>query len=819
MSNVDYLLDNASSFRIVIQSNLTEIIKNLNNQYPSGQIPKDKEIELRYGKIDLYKFQTLQHILDQISTQNYVEYSKVEAYKDFRVITYFTDSAFTSKSSTIYERKRLIVKEDIASKPYPLRIAHSSETILSGPIASSEPPSYKKTQTRFVYDFDKFQVHLSKILSDSKESYEMEIEIKNINKLLSIIKFGFVLMNESISILDDGIKSSLKNNYKQLLTSYPDIKQINDMFDNKPISIGYNNINLLTNDFIVTNKLDGTHFNLVFSQNDIYLINSTDIILIYHGSDSWNKLQKQKTYVLDGELVFDPKSFKFYLYIFDSLIIDGVDVATTKTHKERVNITSFIQDFSSMKLNNIFQIKLKHFFYKKNIYKDTYDCIEYIKNIYGDDYLEKDDGLIFISSTENYNAPIYKWKFPERITIDGKIKLYKKENRGNIYSFLFKKGREYVPLRDKGELQLFVPLTSNFYSILRDDMIVEGKFENNTFIPTRIRTDKNEPNAIKTAVTTYHQIKTPMNEKQLLESLTKDKEIIAPKPTTTTTIVATKSLEMLKVDKVKPFKANFSNIPFIRIGTIAEGSCLIHSILLLLYPINYSEMDEAKRKKFAKQIRKDMADTLTIDIWSSLGNESISVVNVEIEMNENMNEKDSMEFNKYMASYKGKSFNEFIKYLKSKYNDVDKYVAKAYNRFKSKLDSCEFFDISMFEYASMYFDVNLIIIRDNTKDVERALLDIYNPDKRSIFILNIANIHFETLISITDGALKFDFEDSDEVIKEMKAYYYKKPEIVIEVIQEKLSEIDKKNISKEVEEIFNKYFIFDKSKQIDLSIE
>lgn len=67
---------------------------------------------------------------------------------------------------------------------------------------------------------------------------------------------------------------------------------------------------------------------------------------------------------------------------------------------------------------------------------------------------------------------------------------------------------------------------------------------------------------------------------------------------------------------------------FIRTGTIADGSCLIHS-LFHAYSDEYQKMDEEKRIMLVQKFRKDLSKNLDIDEWKALNNGVIALLSFQ----------------------------------------------------------------------------------------------------------------------------------------------------------------------------------------------
>ena len=468
-----------------------------------------------------------------------------------RTISFFSSEAFDNVNKKVYQIKKRLSTYDAQIEPYFLRLSESSEQNIKDVDVKSSP-TYSKYQIRYIFNFNAFEVHLSKIKEGDKNIFNMEIEIKDTSNIMNIIKFGLILLTNSLSLVDTQTKNKIIDIQKDIINSHSSVKnqmpsvseKFYPLFDNKPVSLDYNNINNIQSNYVVTNKLDGVHYNLVLFYNAAYFINATDIIFIANYSDNykffWDDVMKSyEVSVFDGELVFDPVSFKFVFNIFDTIIIKGRSVAMINPFLERIEkANSIVNAFNKFNVNKLLHIVIKKTFYSNNIYKDIDNCLKYIKSTYGSSYKDKNDGLIFVHAKNNYNDNIYKWKFPSRITIDGKIKLVNKDKFTNIYKFELydRRNNIYVPLYLDYNRTKEIYLVTDKNTVLNDGEIVEAFYDNTKrqFKFERVRYDKAFPNAILTGINTLKQARNPIDENDLLTYFSKlrtqqPKEIEEPK--------------------------------------------------------------------------------------------------------------------------------------------------------------------------------------------------------------------------------------------------------------------------------------------------
>jgi hypothetical protein len=984
--NVSQLLDKCSRFNIIVDSEpISQFKKSIDSLLRDvGQkVPEGTELEVRFrSNKDLnYNFIEAFELLKQIKNYKTIEFTKLESFETFRNISYFEDGLFdkTTMYKQISQEKERGTIIDFKTQPVGIRIALSTEKEI--PFKNSEDkPKFQKYQTRYIFDFDTFEIHFSEIqipkgneknlspfgfVEEMREVlYDLEIEIKETTRMIDIIKFGYILLTQNISVVNkESLVNTVLTNQRTIISSFPQIykkDRANRFFDNKPISLGHSNINSIERDYVVTNKLDGVHYNMVFSTAGIYLINSTEIMMVCLPQiQGFDKLISDigNLNILDGELTFDINHFQFVFNVFDALVLRNRNISGIPyTQRMDRNSMRIADAFNSSNLNSLIKIEFKKQFYSNDIFKDITDCLAYIHHKYGDEYEDKDDGLIFISNGP-YSQPIYKWKFPKRITIDGKVKFMYSAKYLNVYKFECKTEKDYSPLDIQGqELNLFVNQYSFFNHTIKDGDIVEAEYSKllNAFVPTRVRKDKTEPNFITVCKNTLDQILRPLKERMLLKhfipknenipylesddkyysylrnkfekmdkvtfgktlikgdeepvivrSIKRDetspspeiiklinefkeikeykidkeeekkliekneaqkqkKSILTPITFIKSSSLLTKltddtieeekksivpttqqlrekierenTLKSLAINKLEGIKLNFNEeLSTARVGTIGEGSCFIHAILFSIFE-KYMKLSNKDKFEYAKYVRSYMADKLLTETWASLGNGNIARFGVDELMRKKLLKTELEEFEKYSDKFKPENdedyFEQYASYMYEKYDIIESVVKESYEKFKKNIGSYCMFDSSMIEYASIFFECNFFIIKDITRELESISYDLFDPSKKTIFILNIdkkydiGSPHYESIIVIDENnkmITTFD-PDSELVLSALRHYEEKRkvaPRIpsvsVAAAILEEQKSYDKLLVGKEMNEIFSKYFMYDKSKQLKMN--
>jgi len=894
--NVSNILSNASKAYIIAESikPLKDATTYLKTTF-TGPVPTGKEVEIRFGKltfdskkssyqfspgIDGIDFVELFNKLRQITYYNFrTTYSKVENYQEGRILTTYDDYTMTNAKNVVYQKKESLDRYDMPLTPYDIRISIANEKTLD-PFKPKSEPKYQKIQTRYYFDFKYFEFHLSEIKNNNGVNYEVEVEVKDVSRFNDILKASLIILDQKISIFgDETYKNKITYFQSNLRRRYPYIgKKDETFFDNKPRSISYANAKAVSSGYVVTNKLDGVHYNLVFSRDFAYLVNGTEVQVVSNADEDytkfWREVLNEKITVLDGELIIDD-DLSVIFHVFDVLIVKDENVSGIRDFMKRIDSARQLIESYNSYINKILKIKIKELAYTGNVAEDIATIFKYMYSMYKEEYDEKNDGLVFIAANGTYNDYIYKWKFPSRITMDGIIKLKEKTKNGYIYSFKFyTENKGYQSLQYNGkDLNLEVYYSNSYANVLKDNMIVEAKadlsLKNPFFDIERIRKDKTNPNFIGVAEKTLQDAKRPMgeadllkyfkkssksieelmnyrrkaikedeikeevkeeikeikeevkavrerpkfilkpiefvlsseqqakklsmkesskdlekiDEEQVLEEIEKKELIVEPIiiRETDEEIEKKNALKALAPNKAKDITVLFSNSVFTRIGTIGEGSCFIHSILFSIYKYGYTKISANDKLKYAALVRKKMSDDLEFGTWAILGKGELAKMLTDVAMSSGLSKEQDKKYQDAILSFKPESdrvFYDYIKYMKPKFPNIVQVAKKEYEKYKNTLNSCAYFNDSMLEYATMFFDVNIFIVRDLSRKIESISLDFYKPERSSIFVLHIdskyskygkdfSNIdHFEVLTIKSDAGIETLFDNDSSIVQD-----------------------------------------------------
>jgi hypothetical protein len=272
----------------------------------------------------------------------------------------------------------------------------------------------------------------------------------------------------------------------------------------------------------ITDKADGERRLMFIRSDGAYLVYPPVDVMRYLKLENDEKLDVQlytissqhanalAGTIFDGELVITNDGKREYL-VFD-LLVDA---------KKDYRQTPFIERITRLKeilATNPINVKLKHFLFPQNgnFYTRTAQIMASITDKeYGN------DGLIFNSIQDSYDrGTVYKWKPPEMLTIDFKIR----QDPSNPTHFnLFVK-------RDKSPEFVIFTGTSRFpfdgYAVidppivnkmpLVSDRIVEMNWNGEMFVPFRIRHDRDMPNNQSTALSVWKDIMEPITVETIL---------------------------------------------------------------------------------------------------------------------------------------------------------------------------------------------------------------------------------------------------------------------------------------------------------------
>ncbi len=291
----------------------------------------------------------------------------------------------------------------------------------------------------------------------------------------------------------------------------------------KPVDLGFHDIRSLglfgeSQGMAVTAKADGLREIVYFSRDGIYLINTRlRVSKIYNGHPGIIGT------ILDCELLLDDTSKEVYetdisamtFLVFDCLAYNNESLINENLIRRK---TAGNQAVSNITTNIKFQSKNYYTFDNRN---EMYIKINLVLDA---NWGYKTDGLIFVPVYEPYypkdrkRSPVKKWKPPELLTIDLKVKkingnfftVYASDNRKEV---LFK-GSTLYPYSNQinGEPRELLDEHNN--KIIEFKIIILQKLPS-YFQFLRVRNDRPTPNTTKTAISVWNIAHTPIKEETI----------------------------------------------------------------------------------------------------------------------------------------------------------------------------------------------------------------------------------------------------------------------------------------------------------------
>ena len=509
--------------------------------------PGNIELEVRFGKYDkegrfrpdigLETFTKIKQFLS--SNSNIIERVEEETKSEIlpnhiRRIIYTEKNLPQLRGKIKYEQKTKIYTGDVPYKDFVLRISESQEKVVQ-PYPAQPIEVRERDRVMYYHKNKAFYFVLTKVtsynfLEQSNKSISYELEIEYTLKP-ELVRYFPDMFKDSISLL----LPFIINNTDKFRYSYLPIEEENRIRylyqslyikEPKPVNLSRQiTPKLFSLGYTVTQKLDGERFILFFTDNGLYSFNN-------------RKIEKYDSRNYGRLLIMDSEFFEGVYYIFDCMMYMGEKI-TEKSHDERLSKAS--EAIDKLGLGKFLKLKdfrrTSHLEETKMALKDATNYLlehicpeESMRDIYRrldkpTMYPENNDGLVYTSSGK-YNSPIYKWKIPEKMTID--FAVYR---IGSGLDSSLKKYELYVKDNIEGE-PLNVPFRGNsLYEVeeaiyetnidLKERGIYEFGYDNSTgkFILFRPRLDKIDPNFITVAQNIWNDIKNPYTKEELLELL------------------------------------------------------------------------------------------------------------------------------------------------------------------------------------------------------------------------------------------------------------------------------------------------------------
>ena len=330
------------------------------------------------------------------------------------------------------------------------------------------------------------------------------------------------------ALTENKVYFNVKDEYLSYINAFREHKTASDQFiGGMPVQLQKDCLSQLirtTPDnklvYQLTLKVNGIR-NLMFLSKSgiIYFIDRvTNIFYFTRPNGEIVSLQPTEMYFLfDGELVFHEKTKRWEFLIFDVILYPDKGVVynwMSHSYPDRlVIIKNAVKNIPMVD----FDVTMKQWFpiteiLKTNfIYTHIIESTNTLRKKLNKPILE-DDGLIlqpfdgeYIPFTEwnRYNNVQFKWKPPEQLTVDFKIKINTKDKKE--WSLLTKSGENYGVKQPDGSQVNAVMFPNSAY---KENDVVECKLYQgsnpykNIFVPILKRTDKTEGNSYQTIMST-----------------------------------------------------------------------------------------------------------------------------------------------------------------------------------------------------------------------------------------------------------------------------------------------------------------------------
>ncbi|KAM7136061.1 mRNA-capping enzyme isoform 1-T1 [Molossus nigricans] len=289
----------------------------------------------------------------------------------------------------------------------------------------------------------------------------------------------------------------------------------------QPVSMDKQNIKLLEqNPYKVSWKADGTRYMmLIDGTNEVFMIDRDNSV--FHVSNLEFPFRKDlrihlSNTLLDGEMIIDrvngqavPRYLIYDIIKFNAQPVGDCDFNVRLQCIEREIINPRHEKMKAGlidKTQEPFSVRNKPFF-------DIYTSRKLLEGNFAKEVSHEMDGLIF-QPTGKYKPgrcdDILKWKPPSLNSVDFRLKITRMGGEGLLPQNV---GLLYVGGYERPFAQIKVTKELKQY----DNKIIECKFENNSWVFMRQRTDKSFPNAYNTAMAVCNSISNPVTKEILFE--------------------------------------------------------------------------------------------------------------------------------------------------------------------------------------------------------------------------------------------------------------------------------------------------------------
>lgn len=345
---------------------------------------------------------------EEIYKSNEQNYKNNKNYRNFKKII-SEDGVITNI------QKETIKKYNVFD--YDFRISYSNEKQINEEFNTNNMElTIVRNKNRQRFDLEFAYLDLTHVNSDSEETFEIEIEIKNNpeNDVTTVYNTVINLICVLLQIRCDNFYVISNREQNDIIKEYKNMVNCNYFVGAQPETLHKEQIsNLYKERYSVTDKADGDRCFILIDQNGyLYCLDNNIQNVIRTDLFSHNF----KKCLLDAEIIRTNQ--KIYIYIFDILISNNIDIRENRNFLlcKRIDIIKdIVANITSYSNFSQYEICCKTF-----IYKNVFLGGELLLN---EERVYKNDGLIFTPMDEPYPktkkwSKLLKWKPAHLNTID-----------------------------------------------------------------------------------------------------------------------------------------------------------------------------------------------------------------------------------------------------------------------------------------------------------------------------------------------------------------------------------------------------------------
>ena len=334
-------------------------------------------------------------------------------------------------------------------------------------------------------------------------------------------------LNEHLAVIDRGVSEQVRHRILKSCQSH-DVATTRDALPSPvPTMLTRKRLQeIQTRNYWVCEKTDGIHMMMYAVNNEVFLMDQKayvyKVTLLKQPMETSFLMRET---ILDGEMIIKKNDAASFV-VFDVISVNGNSVIQAPL-KDRLSLVgnTVVKEYREMLVDVIpFEVIGKSMF-PLNRVSHILKAIAFENNehVYRDDKREnRTDGLVFTPGDEPYRSQacgafskhrLYKWKFPERNTVDFKI-LQPFVNPIKLYC-VTETGQD----AHCTHVQLDEETLSELRKLDKMELIIECLFSplSGSWFFADIRKDKSRPNNISTFVQVMEAIMENITEEQILQ--------------------------------------------------------------------------------------------------------------------------------------------------------------------------------------------------------------------------------------------------------------------------------------------------------------